>query len=372
MHRNAWGLMPFRVQPELNERVWGGVRLGPRRTLPIGESWLAGPGIRVSDGPHAGSTLDDLAMALGPDLVGTRAPGQGRFPLLIKLLDPADWLSVQVHPDDDTARRLEGPHAVGKTEAWYIVEADAGASILLGARPDVPANAIRDAIRTGGLTALLQRRTVAAGQTYLVPSGTLHAVGPGALIYEIQQPSDLTYRVDDWGRPATQARPLHTEQALASVAPERRPFPVPAAEPASPSGVLVACAHFVLEHRDPTSAVPLDGDPAGTSVHVLTVVTGTAVIEGNGWREPLGRFEIARDPGQCGRVPHGGRGDAATRRRLRARREGAARSTPRRRLRLNSRPGSNVGAGPALAVADGIVGMTRAAGWAAFGDQFTT
>ena len=154
-----------------------------------------------------------------------RRPAQApRFPLLVKLLDPAGWLSVQVHPDDALAHRLGGPDAVGKAEAWYVIEADPDAELLVGVRPSVREADLREAMRRGAATTdLLARQAVAAGDAVMIPPGTLHAVGPGVLLYEVQQPSDLTYRVDDWGRPATPDRPLHTAEALAAVAPDSRP-----------------------------------------------------------------------------------------------------------------------------------------------------
>jgi mannose-6-phosphate isomerase len=215
-------LTPFRVAPLAQERVWGGTRLGPQGTLPIGELWLAGPWLLVADGPYAGRTLDDVAAELGPALVGSAAPSRPgpRFPLLVKLLDPAAWLSVQVHPDDAAARRLAGPDAVGKPKPG-TPEAEPGAELLAGTRPGVRRRT-PGAMRAGAQRPSPARHAVTAGD---VPcwGPDAHAVGPGVLLYELQQPSDLTYRVDDWGRPASPGRRLHTKEALASVVPQSRP-----------------------------------------------------------------------------------------------------------------------------------------------------
>ena len=286
---------PLRIVPLAKERVWGGTRLLPPRTLPIGELWVAGPWTEVAAGPDAGRTLEDLAEAWGPALVGTAAPvGSGpRFPLLVKLLDPAAWLSVQVHPDDDTARALAGPGAIGKSEAWYVIEADPGAELLVGVRPSVRQADVREAMRRGGATAdLLARRVVEAGDAVLLPAGTLHAVGPGVLLYELQQPSDLTYRVDDWGRPATPERPLHTAEALASVAPDSRPQVRRGGAP----GRLASCAHFTLDLLD--AAAPLD--PGGRTLHVLTAVGAPVVLSGAGWSERLEGLESVVVPASAG------------------------------------------------------------------------
>jgi len=290
---------PVRTLPDLRRRVWGGTRLTPPGEPAVGEAWLAGGGSIIADGPFAGESLDALAAASGVHLTGTAASRPDRFPLLAKLLDPADWLSVQVHPDDAQARTLEGPEGVGKTEAWFVIEAAPGAEILLGVRPSVTPDAVRGSIANGGLADLLERRRVAAGEAYLVPAGTLHAVGPGSLIYEIQQPSDVTYRCDDWGRPASAARPLHTAQSL--VCARTTPWEIGVRTLAGGDAVtLVACDHFVLEGLRPQRLRPIRRDPALASVHVLTPVTGSATVRGDGWAEALAPLETLVIPADAG------------------------------------------------------------------------
>ncbi len=276
-------LTPFRAIPVPHERVWGGIRLGPPGDLPIGELWVVGPWMDVADGARAGRTLDDVARELGAALVGSAAPVRPgpRFPLLLKLIDPAAWLSVQVHPDDDLARRLAGPDAVGKTEAWYVIEADPGAELLAGTRADASPDAVRDAIRQGSATTrLLERHPAEAGDAFLLPAGTLHAVGPGMLLYELQQPSDLTYRVDDWGRAATPSRPLHTAEALAAVDVHGRPAVVRHAS----VGRLATCPQFTLDLVD---AAGMTMDPGGRTVQVVTAVAGPVELAGSGWNARL-------------------------------------------------------------------------------------
>lgn len=288
-------LTPFRVAPVAQERVWGGTRLGPQRALPIGELWVAGPWLLVADGPWAGRTLDDVAAEVGPALVGSAAPSRPgpRFPLLVKLLDPAAWLSVQVHPGDAVARRLAGPDAVGKTEAWYVLDAEPGAELLAGARPGVREADLRAAMRGGGATTgLLARHAVTAGDVLLLAAGTLHAVGPGVLLYELQQPSDLTYRVDDWGRPASPARPLHAKEALASVVPQSRP----AVRETTRAGRVAACRYFTLDVVD----APARLDPAGRTVQVVTAVGTPAELAGAGWSARLEALETIVVPAAAG------------------------------------------------------------------------
>lgn len=288
-------LLPFRVVPSLRPRVWGGTRLTPPGSAPVGESWLVGPDSAVAGSVEDGLTLDDLVARHGSDLIGTSAPRRSGFPLLIKLLDPAEWLSVQVHPDDEQALRLEGPGAVGKTEGWYFIETTADAAILLGAAAQASSQELLAGLRSGRVAHLLERRPVRAGDACLVPAGTLHAVGPGALVYEIQQPSDITYRCDDWGRPATAGRALHTRQSVEVARLEPWSGQVASSDGPSRAGVLLRCEHFVLEYVR-ASREPADRDTRGSSVHVVTGVSGPVVVAGEGWSERL-------DPGESQVIP---------------------------------------------------------------------
>jgi mannose-6-phosphate isomerase len=292
-------MQPLRLRPDLRRRVWGGRRLTPPGEAPVGEAWLAGPASLVAGGPFDGISLDALAASHGAALVGTAASRPDRFPLLAKILDPADWLSVQVHPDNAQAVDLEGPDAVGKTEAWFVVSADPGAEILLGVQPDVAPEAVREAIVAGGLAGLLERRQVAPGEAYLVPAGTLHAVGPGALIYEIQQPSDITYRCDDWGRPPSAGRPLHTAQSLACVRPVPWTLGVRSLAQ-SGSTRLVTSGFFVLEGLRPEPERPIARDPGLVSAHILTAVDRQATVVGDGWAETLAPFDTIVVPADAG------------------------------------------------------------------------
>ena len=266
----------LRPIPDLRERVWGGRRLGPPRGAPIGEAWVAGPSNVVADGPDEGRTLADIAARDGAAFVGRNAGARtgDRFPLLVKLLDPAAWLSVQVHPDDETALRLEGPEAIGKAEAWYVLDAIAGSEVLAGVRAGVPESAVRAAIAagSGSLSPLLVRHRARAGDTIPIPAGTLHAVGPGVFLYEVQQPSDVTYRCDDWGRPATPERPLHVAEALASVRPTSRSRIRHA--PTTDRATVVEFEEFILEQVVVGPDHPATLNPAGASVHVVTALDG--------------------------------------------------------------------------------------------------
>ena len=189
-------LRPFRLKPELVERVWGNHDLRPwypvESDKAIGEAWLSGDGCVIESGPMAGKTLGEAV---------------GKFPLLVKMLFPQDKLSVQVHPDDAHAARL-GAVTEAKTECWYILQAEPGATVALGLKPGVDVEAVRAAIEGGTLESLVENVPVAAGDMVYVPAGTIHAIGPGVVILEIQQNSDTTYRLYDYGRP----RELHLEK----------------------------------------------------------------------------------------------------------------------------------------------------------------
>lgn len=292
---------PLRLIPEYRDYVWGGERLRPG-IVPTAEAWVVYENNRIAGGPQAGRTLGELAAQEGAALLGERPLRQTgrRFPLLIKLLDCAQWLSLQVHPNDEQAARLEGPGLFGKTEAWHVLEAAAGARLIAGMKPEVNAAQLAEAIRGGTITELTQYLEVHAGDSVFMPPGTIHALGPGLLIYEVQQTSDLTYRVYDWGRPQTEKRKLHIEKSLAVANPQ-------ASAPAIPLPPLgdgeryraVQCPYFTLEVlAAQTRPIPLD--TAGQTFHAITVIQGRARLSacGGGWE--LGRFETAVIPAACG------------------------------------------------------------------------
>ncbi len=218
-------LYPLTFEPVLMERVWGGRRLEALygKPLPsgrrIGESW------EIVDRPEAqsvvragacrGRTLHELWVANRQEIFGT-VPESPRFPLLIKLLDASDKLSLQVHPPPEVATELGGE---AKTEFWYIADAAPRAEIYVGLTKSSSREEIREALEHGTLEEHVHRVPVQAGDAMFLPSGRMHAVGAGLVIVEIQQNSDTTYRVFDWNRPGTDGRPreLHIEEALRSI-----------------------------------------------------------------------------------------------------------------------------------------------------------
>ena len=289
------------LSPQYRAYVWGGQRLRPgsERTA---EAWMVHENNLIASGPLAGRSLGEAAAQLGADLLGRRALARTglRFPLLIKLLDCAAWLSLQVHPNNAQAVRLEGAGNFGKTEAWHILEAEPGAELLGGLRPGTGRAELEQAIRCGTLLEKMQRLAVQAGDSLLIPAGMIHALGPGLLVYEVQQVSDITYRVFDWNRPASEGRTLHIEKSIAAADPAAVGAIVPRGALADGERrQLVTCEFFTLDLLVGASNA-LDLDTGGESFHALTVFEGQAMAEGDGWRQPLGRFETALIPAACG------------------------------------------------------------------------
>ena len=202
-------MAPFRLLPWFSERVWGKKDLRPwyestGTTELVGEAWLTGPDSVIETGDLAGKKLGDVAKESGTELLG----GGDEFPLLVKILFPNDKLSVQVHPDDAHAQATGQPR--GKTECWYVLEAEPGAAVALGLKAGVTLEQVRASGLDGTMEELLEQVPVSVGDMVFVDAGTVHAIGPGVVLLETQQTSDVTYRMFDYGRP----RELHLEQGL--------------------------------------------------------------------------------------------------------------------------------------------------------------
>lgn len=294
----------FQLEPQYRDYVWGGDRLRPgQRTAEI---WAIFAGDVITSGPLRGRTLAAAAELEGAALLGQRVverfgsgPDGKRFPLLVKLLDCADWLSLQVHPNDEQAAALAGPGQYGKTEAWHVLQASPAAQVLCGFRPEVDRETALNSVRDGTLMEYTRSVPMQTGETIFIPAGTLHALGPGLLVYEVQQSSDITYRVFDWNRPASAGRKLHIAESLAvlDTSAAAQPLPPPADRPGRAR--LVACPYFTLELLNLQSQ-PLELDPQEQTFHALTVIEGTVAVEGPGWRLLLQRFESAVAPANAG------------------------------------------------------------------------
>lgn len=278
---------PLRPTPSPSVRPWAGERLG-RAGERVGELWLAGPDSVVESavGPR---TLDELAALAGERLVGRDGIARlgPRFPLLVKLIDAASWLSLQVHPDDRLAMELHGPRAVGKAEAWLVLDATPQAQIVIGPGR-IDEVDLRLAIAAGDLERdRCDVTRCVPGDVWLLEAGTIHAIGAGCYVYEIEQPSDITYRISDWGRPGSPERPLHPTESLRAIRPDATAGLV--GRDWQLGGGALTVPQFRLEVV-PGSA-GMTRNPAGASLEIVTAVRGSLQIVGPGWQESLATTE---------------------------------------------------------------------------------
>lgn len=215
-------LYPLKLQSALHVKVWGGRRLASQldkslpTAQPYGESWELHDSALVMNGEHRGASLGELTRKFATDLIGAGNNPDDGMPLLAKFIDASEWLSVQVHPNDRQAKALEGEPR-GKTEAWVVLHAEPGARLVIGLRPGASTGQMTNAIQSDRLEELLVYAEVRRGDVLYIPANTVHALGPGILVYEIQQSSDTTYRLYDWGRLGLDGQPreLHIDQGVA-------------------------------------------------------------------------------------------------------------------------------------------------------------
>jgi mannose-6-phosphate isomerase len=295
-------LYPIRFTPILRRLLWGGRRLGSVLHKPIGDASDYAESWEISDyrdavsvvenGPLAGSTIRELIHWYGAGLLGSALADRDQFPLLVKYIDAHQDLSVQVHPDDVKGQRLAGDS--GKTETWVILEADPGSAIYAGLKQGVDRDEFAKAIRSGSVEPLLHRLEPKPGDCILIESGTVHAIGAGVLLAEIQQTSDATFRVFDWGRlgPGGKPRALHIDQALESIDFKRGPVsPIRPRIDRLPDGgmreQLSRSAYFALERLN------LESTTSGGRPDRFTILMGLA-----------GSFEV-RHPAETIRVDFG-------------------------------------------------------------------
>jgi mannose-6-phosphate isomerase len=274
---------PFSLKPWFSERVWGKSDLKPwfeetGTNELVGEAWLTGPQCLVETGPFQGQTLASVGEKMG-----------GEFPLLVKILFPADKLSVQVHPDDAQAKAMGETR--GKTECWYVLEAEPGATVALGLKQGVGAKEVAASVEGGTMELLLEHVPVSVGDMLFVDAGTVHAIGPGVVLLETQQTSDVTYRLYDYGRP----RELHLEKGLQVIKPKTQAGKV---APRKMDGFtrLIEQRYFVVDRFDVASAgeVSVAFDGAGC----LVGLAGRGVVISS-----EGQLELS--PGKAVVVPVG-------------------------------------------------------------------
>ena len=296
----------LRLEASLVPKPWGGTRLEPAPEsagMPTGERWevadldpaattVEDPVTRVSGGALAGATLRDLIVTAPSALLGDAAPVDGGFPLLVKLIDAGQHLSVQVHPPAGYVGMH--PEARLKSESWIVLDAEPGAELWIGLEAGVAFEDLRTVAGTPDIVPLLKRWPAVPGEVHHLPAGTIHALGAGTLVAEVQTPSDTTFRLYDWNSEYGRApRDLHLGEALASIElawehnqPAAR-GPVRQAE-----GALVSTAGYTVDRRWLAAGDELE--PRGDRPEVLYIVTGCLEGEGLGW--PLGAGGVALLP----------------------------------------------------------------------------
>ena len=311
---------PLQLSPVFKPKIWGRRDLSPifdlsetksrglsrqaghsrprpptnRPDTPIGEVWVTDDDSKFSNGPVAGMTLAQAAKTYGPKLVGAihESPlrdgrHEPRFPILAKYLYTGDWLSVQVHPDDDYAR-VHDSGSLGKAEMWYVIECEKGAEILVGLNRGVTKEMLRAACAQGKGKELLHAFHPHAGEAIFVPPGTVHALGPGLVLFEVEQNSDLTYRLDDFGRRGLDGRPrpLHWDEAMGVIREDRTALRnLPRLEFREAFGkrrYVLACRHFAVEELRFERPANLAGSPE--RVEIMAIVEGDGRVETEaGW-----------------------------------------------------------------------------------------
>ena len=302
-------LTPLILSPIYRNYLWGGRRFETAlgRKLPgddvYAESWqLVDRGTDqslVAAGPLAGATLGSLVSTRGRELLGRHSP-QRAFPLLFKFLDACQDLSVQVHPDDERAARLGTPD-LGKTEAWYVIDAAPGSRMYAGLKDGVTRERFAAALRAGRCDEAIHSFPVKAGDCVFIPAGTVHAIGAGLLVAEIQQSSDVTFRLHDWNRvgPDGKPRDLHVEEGIEATT---RLGPVAPVTPAATSDPavrrLVASDYFVFDEVVPAGSWEVGGDEG---CHFVAVIGGAVALEDRWCLPPLAVGDCVLLPASIGR-----------------------------------------------------------------------
>lgn len=308
---------PLRFQPLFKHAIWGGRRLetilgksldgtadDPDRA-DWAESWeIVDHGEDqsvVAAGALSGATLGGLTRERGEELLGRHAP-RSQFPLLLKFLDANRNLSVQVHPNDEQGARLDPPD-LGKTEAWVVLHAEPGSKIYAGLKRGFDREALAREVHRGTTEMCLHAFEPSAGDCVFIPAGTVHAIGAGLVIAEIQQSSDTTFRLFDWNRVGADGQPrqLHIEESLEVIDFDRGPVNPQTPQPTDQPGRtrLVTCDKFVLDRIHGDQPWSVGGDDG---CHLVAVVEGAAKIQGDPAETPLRMGESMLLPAACGAV----------------------------------------------------------------------
>jgi mannose-6-phosphate isomerase len=302
---------PSRLAPIFVPRIWGSRTLAPlfdsapAAAEPIGEAWLTGDTCTFASGPLTGRSIGESWSRLSAEWKGDRLQASQRIPLLVKFIFPEDKLSVQVHPDDEYARQYEAAAGgTGKTEMWYAVAARPGAELRLGLEPGVTREVFRQALADADVERCLSRLSVQPGDAFFVPAGSAHTIGPGMLLCEVQQHSDITYRIFDYNRQQADGstRPLHVRQAfeVLQFGPQRcaKVQGAQVQQGSAKKTYLAACRYFATEIWEFDGAVHATTCP--DRFELLVLLGGHGRI---GWRSesmPYGRGEAWMLPAALG------------------------------------------------------------------------
>jgi mannose-6-phosphate isomerase len=298
---------PIRIDPIFSPRIWGSRSLAPiypektNMAEPLGEAWLTGVDCKIPSGPFVGKKLGDAWSAMPAEWRGRRLASGKDFPILVKFMFPQDKLSIQVHPDDAYAAAHEqAAGGKGKTEMWHALSSKPGASLLLGLKPGTDQNKFLAAMKDNTLEDIFQSHSVSAGDTFFVTPGTPHTIGPGVILCEVQEYSDLTYRIYDYGRVDGRGKPreLHIEKALKvmkfGAAPPAKVAPLHLPGERVHKTLLAACSYFATERWEFVASV--QAESLHDCFELLVILNGTGYIHWQG--SPL-----LYQRGQCWFIP---------------------------------------------------------------------
>ena len=309
------GLYPFLLDPLLHTKVWGGRRLDTiiHKELPTeepyGESWELHDEMTVINGPLSGRTLGSLLVECGHKLIGRGNDPEEGFPIMVKLIDVSEWVSIQVHPNDEQAHALENEPR-GKSEVLYILAAQPGSRLVIGVKPGTTERGLSQAILESRMEDHLVYADVEQGDCVYIPAGAIHASGSGILLYEIQQSSDITYRLYDWGRVDLDGkqRELHTEKGIAVANLEILLEIKHTARDIAPTVKLVNTLYFTtLLHRlNIDNGLRVELDTEGDRFHFLTCIEGKAGIIGEGESGEIKTGQSVLIPASLGKYELGG------------------------------------------------------------------
>lgn len=291
-------LYPLLMQAPVKDYIWGGTRLREKYNKvstadKLAESWElschpAGPSV-IANGPAKGKTLEQYLEKKGMALLGTKGKDCKNFPIMIKLIDAKDNLSVQVHPDDAYALKNEGE--LGKTEMWYVIDAEPGAELLYGVEKEITRQELADSLANGTITEICHHAPVKKGDVFFIPAGTIHAIGKGILLAEVQENSNTTYRLYDYGRVGNDGKPrqLHVQQGTEVCS--LKPLPlVDKRQQVTLSSdctaeLLVSCEYFNTYSIELSGTNHLKADTE--SFHTFTVLEGNLVLTHQGEKIPM-------------------------------------------------------------------------------------